>query len=133
FVASQGGDATLVDHPERMPHAPVTVDVTAAARGYVAQVAPREIGLAVVALGGGRRKKDDPIDHRVGVIVHAKVGDVVPAGAPLATIHAASEKDAQAVYDAVQAAFQVVDQPVAPLPILLGRVTSADTKQATRQ
>lgn len=124
FVVAQGGNAALVDHPEQMPHAPVTTQVCAPSAGTVAQIAPREIGLAAVALGGGRRKKGEPIDHRVGVVIHAKVGDAVAAGAPLATIHAAREADAQAVTAEVQAAFEIIEQPVEPLPILLGRVTS---------
>jgi thymidine phosphorylase len=77
-----------------------------------------------VALGGGRQRKGDPIDPRVGVMLAAKVGTQVHAGATLCTIHAADAASAHAVVDELRAAFTIGPQPTAPLPILLGRITS---------
>jgi len=128
FVEAQGGDGRMVDAPERLPLAPVTLAVPAPRSGVVQAIDPRAIGLAAVALGGGRRKKGDPIDHRVGIVVEAKVGDRVAAGAPLATIHAANRVDAEAVSAQVAAAYELGPEPVGALPVVYERVTAATTR-----
>jgi pyrimidine-nucleoside phosphorylase len=123
FVAAQGGDSSMVDDPSRLPRAPVIVAVPAPQAGYVARIDAKEIGLACVDLGGGRRKKGDSIDPRVGVIVHAKVGDHTIAGEPLAVVHAADQQSADAEVRRVQAAYTLSAAPVSPLPMILDRVT----------
>jgi pyrimidine-nucleoside phosphorylase len=124
FVASQRGDATLVDHPARLPAAPVQVRVPARAGGYVHAIDAREIGLVTVELGGGRLKKGDPVDPAVGVVLAAKVGGQVGAGETLCTIHASSETAATAVSARLQAAYTIDATPAAPLPIVLDRIVS---------
>ena len=125
FVVAQGGDGALVDDPTRLPHAPVRVEVPAPRAGVVHAVDSRAIGLAVVALGGGRQKKGDPIDYGVGITVHAKVGDRVAAGETLCTVHAANAAAAQSVVEQILAAYTLGDAAVAPLPIVYARVTEA--------
>ncbi len=122
FVVAQGGDGAQVDDPTRLPTAPAQVEVTAPRRGYVQSVDSRGLGLAAVALGGGRQKKGDPIDHRVGLVVHAKVGDRLEPGAPICTVHAVTEDAAAGIRAEIEAAFQLVDTPVEPLPIVYERV-----------
>lgn len=124
FVAAQGGDVAQVDDPDRLPTAPYRLPVYAEQTGTVATVEPRALGLAVVALGGGRERKGDPIDHRVGIVLARKVGDAVAAGDLLCEIHAAGETDAQRILPQVRAAFTVVSHTVEPLPLILGRVTA---------
>ena len=123
FVVAQGGDGTLIDEPTRLPHAPVQVAVPAPRAGVVHGVDSRAIGLAVMALGGGRQKKGDAIDYGVGVMVHAKVGDRVAADDALCTIYAASEDAAQAVKAQIVGAYTLDDAPTSPLPIVYARVT----------
>ncbi|HXF63528.1 MAG TPA: thymidine phosphorylase [Caldilineaceae bacterium] len=125
FVVAQGGDGAMVDDPARLPTAPVQLPVVAERGGYIQRIDSRAIGLGVVALGGGRQKKGDPIDHRVGLVVPAKVGQQVQRGDLLAVIHAAGEASAAALLPAVQAAFTLRDEPVEPLPILYARVDEA--------
>ena len=124
FVVAQGGDGAMIDDPTRLPHAPVRVNVPSPRAGVVQGVDSRAIGLAVMALGGGRQKKGDPIDYGVGVMVHAKVGDTVAAGNALCTIHAAHADAAQAVMAQILGAYTINDTPVSPLPIIYARVTS---------
>jgi pyrimidine-nucleoside phosphorylase len=121
-VVAQGGDTRVIDDLSKLPLAPVQLPVAAQAEGWVAQVAPQEVGLTVVDLGGGRSKKGDSIDYRVGVVVHAKVGAAVKAGTPLFTVHAASEEDAKRAAARLQAAIQIVPQPVARLPMVYERI-----------
>jgi pyrimidine-nucleoside phosphorylase len=122
FVAAQGGDAQLVDHPERLPAAPVQVAVPAPAGGYVHAIDARAVGLVTVDLGGGRLKKGDPVDPAVGVMLQAKVGAQVIAGEPLCIVHAASAATAAAVTTHLQAAYTLKDAPADSLAIVLDRI-----------
>jgi pyrimidine-nucleoside phosphorylase len=124
FVAAQGGDDRVVHDPSLLPAAPVQVIVPAPAEGVVHSIDARALGLVVVALGGGRQKKGDPIDPRVGVMVHAKVGDEVAEGDPLCTVHAVDENAAHWVMDRLIEAYTLRPEPAAPLPILLDRITA---------
>jgi pyrimidine-nucleoside phosphorylase len=114
----------MVDDPTQLPQAPVITPVVAVAPGYVQRIDAREIGLACVALGGGRQKKGDPIDHRVGIIVQAKVGDQVAPGDLLCTIHAADQAAAETVTQRIRAAYTLSNTPQPPLPMIYERVAS---------
>jgi pyrimidine-nucleoside phosphorylase len=129
FVVAQGGDGAQVDDPARLPHAPIALEVPATQAGVVQAVDSRAIGLAVVALGGGRKKKGDPIDYGVGVTVHAKVGDAVQVGTPLCTIHAASQEAAQGVLEEIVRAYTLGEKAKEPLPIVYGRITDEKVRQ----
>jgi len=108
MVAALGGPADFVDRPEKyLPKAPVELAVKAPENGFVIGIATRDIGLAVVGLGGGRTRPDDRIDHAVGITRLAPVGAEVPAGEALAVVHARSESDAEAAAAAVLAAYTI--------------------------
>jgi pyrimidine-nucleoside phosphorylase len=125
FVAAQGGDARVVEERTLLPTAPVRVAVTAPCSGHVHAIDARAIGLAAVALGGGRQKKGEPIDPRVGVMVLAKVGHHVAAGDTLCTIHAADERSAHWMVDRLIEAYTLQPEQVHMLPILLDRIVAA--------
>ncbi len=125
FVAAQGGDARVVEDRTLLPAAPVHVPVTAPCSGYIHAIDARAVGLAVVALGGGRQKKGAAIDPRVGVTVQAKVGDPVATGDALCTIHAADETSARWVVDRLLEAYTLQPEPAQTLPILLDRIATA--------
>lgn len=91
LITDQGGDASVVDHPEKLPQADGQVDVIAQSTGYITGIKTNELGLASVKIGGGRAKKDDIVDPAVGIIMHKKLGDAVKAGEPLATLYVNSE------------------------------------------
>ncbi len=80
FVEAQGGDGGQVAHPERLPIAPVVHRLVSDAAGTVQAVDPQEVGLAAVDLGGGRRTKEDKIDHSVGIVLARKRGDKLQEG-----------------------------------------------------
>src|SRR5690625_181689 len=92
LVHSQGGDAEAIEHIERLPTAPYTIDIVAEKSGYITNIVANELGRAAMLLGAGRRKKDDYIDHAVGLYVHKKVGDYVELGDVLCTIHSQVER-----------------------------------------
>jgi pyrimidine-nucleoside phosphorylase len=105
-VAAQGGDARQIEDTGRLPAAPVREIVTASQTGFIAAIAAERIGMASVGLGAGRRHKGDPIDHAVGLVLLAKVGDHVKAGAPLIEVHARSIEQARGVVPELLAAFR---------------------------
>jgi pyrimidine-nucleoside phosphorylase len=114
WIAAQGGDLSMVDDLSKLPAASLLEDVYAPQTGYVAAIDAMEVGCAVVALGGGRAKKGDPIDHAVGVQLYKKVGDQVGKGDPLFTIHANDEDKLAAARQKLLTAFTWSQEPVTP-------------------
>ena len=117
LVQAQGGDVHVVDNPERLPRAALISPVPAPRSGYLAAADARQVGETVVALGGGRSRKDDPIDHAVGAVVHYKVGDAVEAGAPLFTVHANDPAQRDAAVERLLEAHRFSRKRVPPLPL----------------
>jgi pyrimidine-nucleoside phosphorylase len=91
FIKNQGGDVSVVDHPEKLPQAKYKIEVRAKESGFVARIVADEIGIAAMLLGAGRAAKDDVIDLAVGLMLRKKVGDPVRKGESLVTIYANSE------------------------------------------
>lgn len=91
FITNQGGDASVVDHPEKLPQAKYLIEVPAKVDGVVAEIVADEIGIAAMLLGAGRATKESEIDLAVGLMLNKKVGDAVKAGESLVTIHANRE------------------------------------------
>lgn len=87
MLKNQGGDSSVVDHPEKLPLASYQIELPAKQTGYIAEIVADEIGLAAMQLGAGRATKEDNIDLSVGIMLHKKVGDRVEQGEPLLTIH----------------------------------------------
>lgn len=121
FVAAQGGDATVVDDPSRLPAAPCVIEVPAKETGYVAAIAAENIGLAAMKLGAGRATKDSQIDLAVGIVLNRKVGDFVEAGQPLAVAHAANSAISD-VLDDIYGAIRIEQSPVVPPPLIVGEI-----------
>ncbi|HID89962.1 MAG TPA: thymidine phosphorylase [Anaerolineae bacterium] len=125
MVEAQGGDLSVVDDPDRLPRARLIEPAPAPAGGYLQRVNAAEVGLAVVDLGGGREKKEDTIDHAVGVVTHHKVGDRIEKGEPLFTIHANDEHRLAMARERLLAAHTIGPEPVEPLPLFYGRIDTA--------
>lgn len=91
FIASQGGNPSIVDDPTLLPQAKFQVEIPATESGHVEKIIANEIGVAAMLLGAGRATKDSEIDLSVGIVLNKKVGDYVEKGEPLATIHSNRE------------------------------------------
>jgi pyrimidine-nucleoside phosphorylase len=120
MIERQGGDPSVVEHPDRLTLAPVEVVATAARGGFVQEIDPLELGLAAVSMGAGRTRADQPVDHGVGIELAVTRGDRVEAGAPLARI--ALRKEDDALRARVTAAFTVGDEPAPARPLVRGRI-----------
>jgi pyrimidine-nucleoside phosphorylase len=120
LVEAQGGDPHVAERPwDVLEAAPVVLAVPAPRAGFVARCGALAIGRAAMRLGAGRERKEDAIDHSVGIVVHAKPGAAVEAGEPLAHVHARDHSGAERATAEVLAAYELVDRPVEQPPLLL--------------
>lgn len=124
MVAAQGGDLKMIDDPSLLPSAKIREDILATESGYAEQVIALEVAYAANALGAGREKKGDPVDHAVGVMVYVNVGDQISVGDRLFTIHANSEAQLAEAKAYLSQAVKVASSPVEPLPLFYGVIDS---------
>jgi thymidine phosphorylase len=125
MVAALGAPRDFVDRVgDYLPTAPVIRPVPAARRGFVAEIDSRAIGIAVVELGGGRRKADDRIDPAVGFTDLAGIGDQIGTEIPLAVVHARDPASADRAAAALAGAYRIGDagKVPAPPPLIYERV-----------
>jgi thymidine phosphorylase len=121
MVAELGGPSDFLGAPDRhLPAAAVRAPVEPASPGVVSRVDVRAVGLAVVALGGGRVRESDPVDHSVGLTDVTAPGEHVgPGERPLAVVHATSPEAVERAADAVRKAYAVGETPTEePPPVL---------------
>lgn len=124
MVSALGGPADFVDRPTHyLASAPVTLAVPAPRSGYVTGMATRDIGLAVVELGGGRRLASDTVDPRVGFSDFAQIGQAVQAGEPLAVVHAADDASAERARQSLLTLIHIGDTPPVLAPVLVKYIT----------
>lgn len=125
MVAGLGGPADFLEKADAyLPKAPVELPVKATRSGYVTGIATRELGLAVVSLGGGRRRAEDAIDHAVGLSRIVPIGTEIKAGEPLALVHARSPGEAETAVVTVRGCYTI--GPVRPpaRKVVLRRIAS---------
>ncbi len=123
MVASQGGPMDFVDRwPDRLPAAPVMMEVPALEDGFVTAIDGEVLGHAVVHLGGGRLREGDRVNPSVGLSDLAGLGEEAGTGVPLAMVHAATEDAARAAVQAVQAAYRIGAAPPEEPELVLKRI-----------
>jgi len=115
WISAQGGDPA----EDALPSAAVVRDVAAPRDGYVAAIGAVDVGMAALRLGAGRQRKEDAIDHAVGVLCLKKRGDVVRAGEPVAQVHAQDDVAAAKAAEEVLAAYALADAAPEATPIVL--------------
>ena len=119
MVQALGGPATVIERPhDHLAPAPVRVPVETPRRGFIQAVDCRALGLVVVALGGGRTRPDQKIDHGVGLSEVAGVGERLD-GRPLAIIHARDRDAAERAREALLAAFTIGAEAPSPRPVVV--------------
>jgi pyrimidine-nucleoside phosphorylase len=118
WIEAQGGEVDMLDDPNGLPSAPVVFDLVAERSGTIATIDARTVGLVAVDLGAGRHEKGDPVDHSVGIVLRAKVGDRVQAGDVLLTIHANDEEQCAAAQERLLGAYSWADGSVCLPPLV---------------
>jgi thymidine phosphorylase len=123
MVGALGGPDDFLERSARyLGHASVIRPCNAGRSGYVAGMDARQVGIAVVALGGGRSHADDAIDPSVGLTDVVDVGTAVRAGSLLCVVHAASDADADQAIEILQRAIRIEDAAPAERPTIIDRI-----------
>ncbi|MCJ2047395.1 thymidine phosphorylase [Methylobacterium sp. J-078] len=123
MVAALGGPTDILERSgHHLPAAPVIRPVLAEADGFVVSVATRDLGLAVIGLGGGRTRPQDAIDPSVGLTGLPRAGARIERGQPLATIHARDGDAADRAEAAVRAVYRIDAVAPADRPAILERI-----------
>jgi pyrimidine-nucleoside phosphorylase len=123
-IRLQGGDARVVDDASLLPGAKFVEEITSSKSGYVEATRCRDFGTALAMLEGGRGKKEDKIDHGVGLEFHKRIGDRVESGEKLVTIRYNSPAKLGDARNLIAGGFQIgPKQP--PAPPLIRRILGA--------
>jgi thymidine phosphorylase len=126
MAAALGGPADLLERPEKhLPRGDVERAVEPARRGFIARIDVRAVGLAILALGGGRRRVEDRIDYGVGLADMQGIGEEVGPGRPLAIVHARDSAAADQAAAAIRQAVEVVDTAASAGPLIRDRIAGA--------
>jgi len=127
MVAAQGGPVDFVErHDAYLPQPMLSKAVYADRPGIVSSMDTRALGMAVVAMGGGRQRASDSIDYSVGMSDMITLGERADAQRPLAMVHASSEASWQQAAAAVKAAVTLSDSAPEATPVVYRRVTASD-------
>ena len=124
-IRLQGGDERVVDEPERLPQARFHADVTSAKAGYITATNCEQFGTALAMLGGGREKKEDKIDHAVGLEFHKRIGERVETGERLVTIHYNSDAKLAEARALIVASYLIADSAPTEKRPLVRRILGA--------
>ncbi|SET30284.1 thymidine phosphorylase [Thalassotalea agarivorans] len=119
MVHAMQGPSNFIEQPwKHMQQANVIKDIVAPRSGYIANVDTRAIGMAVVALGGGRQFPGQAIDHSVGFDRIAPLSEYLEKGSVIARVHAANEDMAMQAVNAYLNAIELCDRAVEPSPVI---------------
>jgi pyrimidine-nucleoside phosphorylase len=129
LIEAQGGDRRVIDDPERLPRAPVVARVVADRGGTVARLDAGIVGSTLVALGAGRARMEDRVDHRVGVVFDHKVGAAVMRGETLFTLHLAERDQLEYARERILSAYTWSSEQVFPPAVVLERIDATDAIQ----
>ncbi|MFS0822872.1 pyrimidine-nucleoside phosphorylase [Bacillus sp. 1P02SD] len=122
FLSSQGGDASVVDSPERLPKAKYQFEFEAESDGYVSEIIADSIGTAAMLLGAGRATKESTIDLAVGLVLRKKIGDKVSKGDSLVTIHSNFEDMAE-IKKKLSESISISSNPVKPPTLIIDKIS----------
>ena len=125
MVAALGGPKKFVDNPwQHMEVAPLTVAIHPERAGAVQRIDTRAVGMVVVALGGGRSRPQDAVDHAVGLTWLAGLGDDVGPDRPLGIVHARNDAQVQQATQLLRAAYHLTGKAATAQSAVLDRVTA---------
>jgi pyrimidine-nucleoside phosphorylase len=128
MIEAQHGDPRVVQDPVRfLPKAERCVQVLAPRAGFVTGIDALSLGLAGVAMGAGRTRTDQAVDHAVGIHLHKKPGEAVAAQEPVADLWLRPDQDASGLVERVQGAYTFGDVAPEILPLVVRRTTAAST------
>ena len=122
IVERQGGDASFLEQPGRYPAAAEVAEVTSPSAGYVASFETMRVGLLAIELGAGRKRVDDVIDPRAGILLKKKVGDRVEKGEVLAEIRTSRPGAIETVLREFRSTVSIAEVAPARPSVVLARI-----------
>lgn len=129
MVEAQEGDPRAIENPALLPRPAYRRAVKSSESGRIWRMDTERCGIASVALGGGRERKEDPIDYAAGIVLERKTGDRVEKGEVLATLFAADEAHLDAGERVLLGAYEIRDEKPAAVPHFLARVSAAGVER----
>ena len=117
-IALQGGDSRVIDDSSLLPLARSHEDILSSKAGYICDTDCLQFGVALAMLGGGREKKEDTIDHGVGLKFHKRIGDRVAAGEKLVTIYYNAQEKLAEAREKIASSFVIGETAPAPRPLI---------------
>jgi len=116
MVTALGGPADFIEKMEDyLPKAPLVLPLNSAQTGFIQEIKTRDLGVAVVKLGGGRSRADQKIDHAVGLDKIVKPGEPITAGEPLLYVHVQNQEQFDQVEQMLRDAISIADTACKPL------------------
>ncbi len=123
MAESQGGDKSYVEHPEKLPAAPYSLEVQAEKDGFITHMDTESVGIASVMLGAGRSRKEDVIDPAAGILLKKKYGESVKAGDVLAVLLASDETLFPDAAEKLKQAYVIGEEAPKAKKLIYARVT----------
>ena len=124
MVHMLGGPADFIERPQAyLVKAPVILPVEAPRDGYLQSCNARDVGMEVIALGGGRTRPDEAIDHRVGFSGLKPLGTEIEKGEPFAFVHAANEDQALKARARLQDIYTIGDDTLPERPVIVSKIS----------
>ncbi len=124
MIASQHGDASIIENSSRLGKAPFSLEVRAHTSGFVSHMDTGKRGIASVLLGAGRKTKEDKIDYTAGVLLKKKYGEKVQEGETLVTLYTSDESTLTAALAEMQGAYAIEKLQPAAEKLVFAKVTS---------
>ena len=122
MIAHQGGDVAVIDDYSRLPGARYRRAIAADRSGFVSRVEAESIGRASMALGAGRLRVEDRIDHGAGILLHCRPGDPVAAGDTILELLFNDESGVEGAATLARDAIAIASEPPPLRPLVLGTV-----------
>ncbi|MDN5331792.1 MAG: pyrimidine-nucleoside phosphorylase [Tepidanaerobacteraceae bacterium] len=129
IIKRQGGDPKIAEDYSLLPQARFQEEVKALDDGWIESIDALKLGLTAMKLGAGRQKKEDRIDHSVGIWLGGKVGDRVERRKPLAVVYANDEEKLGWALEEVREAFRLSPEKVEKRKLIWARITAENMEE----
>jgi len=129
IVREQEGNVDLILHPERYPESKYQQPYFAPEQGWISGIDAMQVGLVAIDLGAGRKKSDDRIDPKAGIIFHKNVGEFLRAGEPVFTLYTDKPAVQIEAVEKIARGITILSKPVAEKSMILGYLDKSILKE----
>ena len=112
FIEESGGNKELVNNYDLLPQAKSVMEIFSEKEGYIKKIKTEEIGKAAMIIGAGRAKKEDEIDHAVGINIFKKVGEKIAKNEKIAEIYYNNGENVEESKNMILEAFVLTEEKV---------------------